>query len=551
MKRKVVSMLLAAAMVCSLAACGNKNNDVSKESTSKSSEVKQESSASAKSSEAAEEETVTYPLDTDEKLTIAMMYYDFKTTPNSADITQTPFFEEYQKRTGVELEIVTYEAEDAYNLILAGDDLPDILMWAPILTSNDQQIVDDGIVSSLTADEISKWAPNLATVLEAYPNARKELTLSDGSVIGFPFLTGDDKMMATNGLIVRGDWLDQLGISAPTTPEEFLDMLRAFKKEMGAEYPMALTSHRMNLLFNYGFFSSPYGLITSGAYVKDGQYHLGWAEPEHKKVLEFFHTMYEEGLINPDYLTLDQASVDGMLYDGRTGVVQQSVIAGLGTYVPNMKKTNPDAELRGIGSLLGANGERAYYGATENAVGEFKGLISTGCKNKELAMRFLDWGYSEEGQLFLQFGVEGVSYEMKDGKPVYTDLIINNPDGLTSGQAMNQYSRGGCFWTYVSRLEYFEQVTAMPEQRGAVEAWDANDRYTYKVPAISVPQDLKDENSKISSDMNTYVSEMRAKFISGEESLDNFDAYLAKLKELGLERRLEIMQTALDEFNSR
>lgn len=544
-------MLLAAAMVCSLAACGNKNNDVSKESTQKSSEVKQESSAPADSSEAPEEENVTYPLDTDEKLTIAMMYYDFKTTPDSADITQTPFFEEYQKRTGVELEIVTYETEDAYNLTLAGDDLPDILMWAPELTSNNQQMVDDGIVSSLTVDEISKWAPNLAAVLEAYPDARKELTLSDGSVIGFPFLTGDEKMMATNGLIVRGDWLDQLGISAPTTPDEFLDMLRAFKKEMGAEYPMALTSHRMNLLFSYGFFSSPYGLVTSGAYVKDGEFHLGWAEPEHKKVLEFFHTMYEEGLINPDYLTLDQASVDGMLYDGRTGVVQQSVIGGLGTYVPNMKEANPDAELRGIGSLLGANGERAYYGATEKAVGAFKGLISTGCKNKELAMRFLDWGYSEEGQLFLQFGVEGVSYEMKDGKPVYTDLIINNPDGLTSGQAMNQYSRGGCFWTYVSRLEYFEQVTAMPEQRGAVEAWDANDRYTYMVPSISVPQDLKDENSKISSEMNTYVSEMRAKFISGEESLDNFDAYLAKLKEMGLERRLEIMQTALDEFNSR
>ena len=148
MKRKLVSMLLAAAMVCSLAACGNKNNDVSKESTSKSSEVNQESSASAKSSEAAEDETVTYPLDTDEKLTIAMMYYDFKTTPNSADITQTPFFEEYQKRTGVELEITTYETEDAYNLTLAGDALPDILMWAPELTSNNQQMVDDGMVSS-------------------------------------------------------------------------------------------------------------------------------------------------------------------------------------------------------------------------------------------------------------------------------------------------------------------------------------------------------------------------------------------------------------------
>lgn len=72
--------------------------------------------------------------------------------------------------------------------------------------------------------------------------------------------------------------------------------------------------------------------------MKDGKYHIGYAEPEFKDVLEFYHTMYAEDLINPDYLTLDQASVDGMLYDGRTGVVQQSVIGGLGTYIPNMEK---------------------------------------------------------------------------------------------------------------------------------------------------------------------------------------------------------------------
>ncbi len=552
MKRKLISILLAATMVCSLVACGNESNETSQESTQKS-EVKESSTPQSSTTESDPvDEAVTYPLDTDETLSIAMMYYDFKTTPDSMDITQTPYFEEYQKRTGVKLEVITYETEDAYNLTLAGDEMPDIIMWAPVLTSSDQQMIDDGMISPLTWDEINEWAPNYAAVLEQYPNARKELTMADGSILGFANITGSEKMMATNGLIVRGDWLDDLGLDAPTTPDEFLDMLRAFKTEKGAEYPLAVSSSRFSLLFGYGFFSSPYELVTSNAYVDaDGKYHLGWAEPEQKQVFEFFHTMYEEGLINPDFLTLDQASVDGMLYDGRTGVVLHSVIGGLGTYVPNMEKENPDAELRGISSLLRPNGEKAYYGATELAVASFKGLITTDCENKELAMKFLDWNYSEEGQLFQQFGIEGVSYEMVDGAPVYTELVTNNPDGLTSGQMMNQYSRGGSFWPYVSRLEYFEQVTAMPEQRGAVEAWDANDRYDYMVPTIVIPEDLLDEYNRIVSETNTHYAEMRTKFITGEESLDNFDAYIAKLKELGLDRRIEIAQIALDEFNAR
>lgn len=550
MKKKLVSIVLAAAMVLSLAACGNESNETSKESTSKS-EVKESESSSTPADDPVEDDTVTYPLDTDEKLTIAMMYYDFKTTPTSTDITQTPYFEEYQKRTGVELEIITYESEDAYNLMLAGGELPDIIMWSSSFNGGDQQMVDDGIITSLTKDEINAWAPNYAVVLENYPDAAKQITMADGSISGFAMITGDEKMRATNGLIVRGDWLDDLGLEAPTTPEEFLDMLRAFKEEKGAEYPMALTAHRMNLIFQYGFFSSPYGLVTSEAYIKDGKVHMGWAEPEHKEVLEFVHTMYEEELINPDFLTLDQATVDGMLYDGRTGVVQQSVIAGLGTYVPNMAEVNSDAELRGIGSLLGPNGEKAYYGATEGLVSAFLGYITTGCENKELAMKFLDWNYSEEGQLFQQFGVEGVSYEMVDGKPVYTDLIMNNPEGLTQGQAMHQYSRSGNFWPMVTRLEYFEQTTALPEQRGAVEAWDANDRYDYMIPPIAIPAELSDEFFKIAGDIWTYVEEARAEFISGEESLDNYDAYLAKLEEMGLERFTEIYQIAYDEFMAR
>ena len=42
--------------------------------------------------------------------------------------------------------------------------------------------------------------------------------------------------------------------------------------------------------------------------------------------------------------------------------------------------------------------------------------------------------------MLYNFGIEGESYEMQDGKPVYTDLVLNNPDGLTANQALSEYS---------------------------------------------------------------------------------------------------------------
>lgn len=556
MKKKLISLLLAASMVCSLAACGNESNESSNE-VSKSSETSSETSSEVKEESTVgdsveEEEGITYPLDTDETLTIAMMNYHYKAAGDAKDITDTPYWEAWQEKTGVKLEMQVYETEDAFNLMLVGGEMPDIIMFDPETYGGGQkQMIDDEVVSPLTWEEIDKWAPDLGATLEKYDTERKLLTTSNGDIIGFPSITGSEKMLATNGLIVRGDWLEDLGMDVPTTPDEFLDMLRAFKTEKGAEYPMALTSHRMALVVSYGFFSSPYDLVTPGAYVVDGEYHLGFYEPEFKQVLEFFHTMYEEGLINPDYQTLDQATVDGMLYDGRTGVVQQSVISGLGTYVPAMKENNPDAKLIGIGSLLGPDGEQAYYGAPEASLHSFKGMITTACENKELAMKFLNYNYTEEGQMFQQFGIEGESYEMIDGYPTYTEVVTNNPDGRTMAQGLHQYCRAGAFWPYVSRLEYFEQSASLPEQQQAVEAWDANDRMAHVVPAVSVPDEYVDEYNKIVNETNTCYGETRAKFISGEKSLEEFDDYLEQLKELGIERRIEIMQIALDEFNAR
>ncbi len=542
MKKKLISMLLAAVMVLGVTACGQ-------------AEVVDSSVASdaVVESEVAEAGEVVYPLGAEDKtVTIAMMSYNFKIAGDCTDIADTPFWEQYEKNVGVDLEVEMFETEDAFNLMLAGGDLPDIIMWGPVLTNGGREgMYEDEIIDTLSAEELAKWAPDYAAKLAGNDTARKVLTMENGEIVGFGSWSSDPRMRSTNGMIVRGDWMDDLGIEAPQTPDELLDMLRAFKTEKGAEYPMALTAHRMNLLFGYGFFSSPYGLISGGDYVVDGKYDYGYYQPEFKEYLKLFNTMYEEGLINPDYLTLEQTTVDGMLYDGRTGMVQQSVIAGLGSYIPAMAEVNPDAELRGIGSLPQADGSKAFYGATELLVGSFQGIITTACEDKELAMKVLNYGYTDAGQLFFSFGTEGVSYEMVDGVPTYTELITNNEDGFVMGQMLHQYSRAGAFWPWCAMYEYFVQTTSHPVQRAAVEAWDNNDRYVYMTPPVEVAEEDMAEYSRISTDVSTYYNEMRAKFISGELDIDaEFDNYIQGLKDRGIETMREMMQTAVDKFNA-
>ena len=72
-------------------------------------------------------------------------------------------------------------------------------------------------------------------------------------------------------------------------------------------------------------------------------------------------------------------------------------------------------------------------------------------KNVKAAVWLLDWLYSEEGQICYNFGIEGESYEMKDGKPVYTDLIMNNPDGMSVAQALAAYTRASTSAPYPER----------------------------------------------------------------------------------------------------
>ena len=179
-------------------------------------------------------------------------------------------------------------------------------------------------------------------------------------------------------------------------------------------------------------------------------------------------------------------------------------------------------------------------------------VMTKACENKEVAAQFMNYGYTEAGNLFFNYGIEGESYEMVDGVPTYTELITNNPNGWTMQQVLAGYCRSWTEGPFVQDKGYMVQYGALPQQQDAINAWTDNDYLDYQMPLVAVGQDDIDEYSMLSSEIETFTDEMVVAYVTGEKSLDNFETeYMETLKSLGVDRLIEIQQKAYDEFNAR
>ena len=179
--------------------------------------------------------------------------------------------------------------------------------------------------------------------------------------------------------------------------------------------------------------------------------------------------------------------------------------------------------------------------------------ITKACKNPETAMQYLDFFYSEEGQLIFEFGILGETYEIKDGKPVYSDAFIEK--GKQGGNFAFEKQRmgihtNGSVWilTNQGRGQEFKQqyVGNLSPLLDIASAFNAAS--VEKFPVILPTTDEEAEFNKIKTDMDTYKNEMLAKFILGTEPISKWDDFLSGLKSLNSDKALQIKQQQYDRY---
>lgn len=277
--------------------------------------------------------------------------------------------------------------------------------------------ISDGYIIAL--NDYMQYAPNLVKYLEEHPEVDKMCKTDDGTYYAFPFIRGDKSLIVFSGLMLRKDWLDDLGLEVPTTIDEWHTVLTAFKNEKGAEAPL---SFLISSLKTSAAFAGAFD-VRSGLYVDNGVVKYGEAEPGYKEFITTMRQWYSEGLIDKNVATLDSKILDSNVLDGKTGAMIGNVGGGMGKWVEAMKSIDPEFELVAAPYPSLNEGERVRFGQYDNMVQAYgSASISSTCQDVELAMRYLDYGYSEEGHMLFNFGEEGVSYNMVDGYPQYTDL---------------------------------------------------------------------------------------------------------------------------------
>jgi putative aldouronate transport system substrate-binding protein len=509
------------------------------------------------SSASGEGGVVSYPIKTDVTLTY-WVALDGNESANFANRGDMPIGKALMEKTGIKIEFQhppagNNAARDQLNLMIAaGDNLPDIIEytnWVTDYVGGPEKAMADGALTKLN-DVIDKWAPNLKSYLAAHPSYAKMARTDDGSYYAFPFFRDGEKLLYSQGLMIRKDWLDELGLQPPTTIDEWHDVLSAFKDKKGAQAPFTMVfTNRMRM------FVPSFGILWNfyiGA--EDGKVHYGQIEDGCRRWISTMAQWYKEGLIDKDLATITVQQQNQKMTAGTAGATVASVGSGMGTWTAAARQSNPSFTIMALDyPSLTKDGKRVYSIPGQVYTGQGGAGITSNSKNVEIAARYLDYGYTQEGHNLYNFGTEGVSFTMVDGKPTYTAEITSNPNKWSFAQALAAYARGGGAGPFAQDEGYITQYYALPEQAQALVNYVVPGADKYILPAVTPSQEESRELASIINEINTYVDERLTKWILGTDTLTDaaWNDYISTIKKMNVDRAIALQQAALDRYTRR
>lgn len=446
------------------------------------------------------------------------------------------------------------QTREAFGVMVASGDLPDIIEygWINNYPGGVTAAVQNNVIIKLN-DYLQEKAPNFVEYLSENPDVDRQVKTDDGSYLVFPFIRGGRYLQTTSGPMLRADWIKDLGLDLPVTIADWEAVLTAFKEQKGATAPYTAQSNN-DITGLFQVFMSAYKI--RNAFFMDGKtVKYGPMEAGYKEFLTQMADWYKKGLIDQNFALTDRKTLDANILSGISGACYGPGGGGMGAWLKPGKEQDPNYDLVAVLAPVLKEGDvvEHFGGSWEFTQGSGShAAITTKCADLDSAFKLLDYPFTEEGHLLFNFGREGVSYNMVDGKPIYSELVMNNPDGLSVAQAMSHNARGNASGPFVQDPGYIEQYYATEQQKNALVQWSAGGDYqSTLVPPISFTEAESSEYAAVFTDIATYVSEMSVKFVMGSESMDNYDKFIAQLESMGIARCIELQQAAVDRFYTR
>lgn len=345
------------------------------------------------------------------------------------DMQSSDVAKEILKKTGVSLQIESVD-NDKYNVVLASNDLPDIIRTQPYqfaqLIEGGNVIALDDLVATNGKDMQQSIPDTLAFSKEHWSDGQNKLYF-------IPAHVGVDAMgnMPGVGFSVRWDWYKELGYPKIGNIDDFLNVASQMVKKHPATpsgkkvYGFSLWSdggawpfiYPMAAVLGYGGYASSNCVMMVKTADNSITCTLTDENAPYWKSVEFYYKAEQLGLLDPDSFT--QKNADRTTKVNNNGVCIDS---GAGT-LSNVDPTT---------SLAGYAMPSLDWGYQWNGIDYKMGwidkdfAITKSCKSPEKAMDLLNYVWSYEGSRTLQSGVVGLEWNDEGGAPQLLPDTINN-----------------------------------------------------------------------------------------------------------------------------
>ena len=454
------------------------------------------------------------------------------------------------------------------NLYLASNSLPDII-WGGWLSAADLVLYGDEehLLLDIAPYVNEDVMPNLVRLNnEFFPTLIADATTPSGGMYSLPLVAASNPG-GSRPMFINKDYMADAGYTeVPDTLDAFVDMLYGMKKAHPEITPLGGSWKSGNPIFYilnaFGFLGETAGF---GITVHNGEAVIPAYDPLYKEVLALLNQFYNDGIISRDFFTNDETANKANIAEGKVGVMPYTTLtlfsdADYEKYIRWESATPLTSEY---------SDTRMYYRAAPIIVGNC--IISSQVQNPEAILRFLDAFYAHEIYIYLGWGPEwgadeglgmiggwaiqdwNVKYLNTDGSDYesinayiqhvsgYSVLFGNGAFSMDHPKNTPKQFKFFCFGDDIDHPQYDEYSSNGYSCLRMEKYVSPYERPGF--PTIMyLDVDTGYERNELNSVLSPYVEEQVAQFVTGQRSLDEFDAYRRELEGLGMEDYLKIYQ---------
>lgn len=471
-----------------------------------------------------------------EQETISILI-DSTTDPETMEL-----FKEFEKLTNVKVEWQAYPTDittEKKDLMYASGDYPDAVGgWLLKEIDINKYALNDDVY--VPVDElIEKYAPRISYVLDNFPGARSAVTAPDGKIYTIPLIAPQP---ATRFVMhINQDWLNKVSLPMPSNTDELYTVLKAFKEKdpngngKADEIPFSTVGSVIGRV--YGWFGLPDETIH--IQMQDGAPVFTAGTEGFKNATKYFAKLFNEGLVDPELFTHDSAQYNakGKTEDALYGVYED----WSGTNVVGSERYFSDYAALPV--LSSPECDEPTYRQGDSWVFKTQFAITAAAGNPATIIRWLDFLYEEDNSVQVMMGKYGCIYDRaEDG----SFTLIDPPAGETIDSM--RYRNTLTNLPYAIMPEVFAQFPKNNEELNKIKIDELYAPYIVKekMPNYWLTAEESQEISTIQTDIDKYVKDKRASWITGQADIDvEWEDYLKQLNALGLEKYMEVYTTAI------